>query len=134
VTAPAFNFDINQVKTGDQDVTEASKPPTVLHLPTTSRPLQSVLDAQAAAEAAQQQLLATGPLAEAAAAGNELVSNILSTYSTVQQLYHKAVLPFLERHPQYIDSPAGEEVSVRQGFSCSQNQPMMAVLCWTISR
>jgi hypothetical protein len=81
---------------------------TLFELPKSARSLQSVLDAQAAAEAAQQELLVTGPLAEAAAAGNELVSNILSTYSTVQQLYHKAVLPFLERHPQYIDSPAGE--------------------------
>jgi hypothetical protein len=81
---------------------------TAFELPKTARPLQSVLDAQAAAEAAQRQLLATGPLAEAAAAGNELVSNMLETYSTTQRLYHKAFLPFLERHPQYIDSPAGE--------------------------
>jgi hypothetical protein len=82
--------------------------PVVFQIPKPARSLQSVLAAQAAAEAAQQELLATGPLAEAAAAGNELVSSILSTYSTVQRLYHKAVLPFLERHPQYIDSFAGE--------------------------
>jgi hypothetical protein len=68
----------------------------------------SLLDAQAAAEAQQRELSTTGPLAEAAAEGNELITSILSTYTTVQQLYHKAVLRFLLQHPKYIGSPAGE--------------------------
>lgn len=107
---------------------------TDLQLPKTSRPLQNVLNAQAAAEAAQQELLATGPLADAAATGNKLVHNILSTYSTVQRLYHKAVLPVLERHPQYIDSPAGKIYSEQSlqhvRFIISQLVVVGGVLWW----
>jgi hypothetical protein len=106
VTASAFNFNFDIGLADDE--TPDPKPLTVFQLQRSASSLQSVLNAQAAAEATQQELLATGPLAEAAAADNKLLHNILSTYSTVQRLYHKAVLPFLMRHPQYIDSFAGE--------------------------
>lgn len=63
--------------------------------------------AQADAEQAQQQLLSTGLLAEDAA-GNQFLREMLQTYGAVQQLYHKALRPLLERHAAYVDSPAGE--------------------------
>lgn len=79
----------------------------MLQLQSSRRSVQDVLKAQAAAEAAQQALLSEPSVAAAIASGNELISSILTTFHTVQQLYHKAVKPFLQRHPQYIDCPAG---------------------------
>jgi hypothetical protein len=84
------------------------RPDVHLQLQQSNRSVQNVLDAQAAAEAAQRELAASQTLAEVAASGNELLTSILSTYATVQQLYHKAVVPFLHRYPEYIDCPAGE--------------------------
>lgn len=69
-------------------------------------PISQIFAAQAAAEAAQQELMTSGRLAEVAAE-NELLSNILNTYTTLQRLYHKALRPFLDLHPQYAGSPAG---------------------------
>lgn len=66
-----------------------------------------ILAGQAQAEAAQQELMSNGQLAEAAA-DNPLLMNILQTYSTVQQLYHKALKPYLEQHWQYAGSAAGD--------------------------
>lgn len=110
VATPAFNFKFDVDLSGlHDDQPQEPKVPAVFQLPKSARHLlQSVLDAQAAAEAAQRELLATGPLAEAPAKGNELIPSILSTHNTVQRLYHKALLPFLTQHPHYIDSPAGE--------------------------
>lgn len=108
VTASAFDLNFNLGGLQDEDKAPAPKLPGVLQLPKTARrSRQSVLDAQTAAEAAQQELLATGPLAEAAAAGNELVADILSAYSSIQYLYHKAIQALLLRHPHYTDSCAG---------------------------
>lgn len=65
------------------------------------------LTAQAHAEMAQQQLFSTGLIAQAAAV-DAFFKDMLETYSTVQQLYHKALRPLLERHSAYVDSPASE--------------------------
>jgi hypothetical protein len=109
VTASAFDLNFKPSSLQDDEKPPALKLPQVFILPRTAdSALQSVLDAQAAAEAQQRELSTTGPLAEAAAEGNELITSILSTYTTVQQLYHKAVLRFLLQHPKYIGSPAGE--------------------------
>lgn len=70
-------------------------------------PISQITAAQAAAEAAQQELMSSGRLAEVAAE-NELLHSILHTYSTVQRLYHKALRPFLDMHPQLASSPPGE--------------------------
>lgn len=78
--------------------------------------LQQVRTAQAAAEAAQQQLFAADGHLGPAAQSNETLRSILETYSTVQRLYHKAMAAVVERHEQWADSPAGE----RRGWSMQQ--------------
>jgi hypothetical protein len=107
-----------QVTPEFQDQFEDDEPPVpvdlvVLQLQSSQRSVQDVLKAQAAAENAQQELLAEPSVAAAIASGNELISSILSTFQTVQQLYHKAVVPLLQRHPQYIDCPAGASLICR---------------------
>jgi len=82
-------------------------PAAVVHVLPKPEPVAKIVSAQAAAEAAHQDLMSSGRLAETAAT-NELLSSILTTYSTVQRLYHKAVKPLLDLHPQYVSSPAGE--------------------------
>ena len=72
-------------------------------------PVQAMFDAQAAAEAAQQEMLTTGPIAEEIARGNELLDSMCRTYATLQRLYHKAMRPFLLQHPEFVDSLAGED-------------------------
>jgi hypothetical protein len=80
---------------------------STVHLLPKPDPISQITAAQTAAEAAQQELMTSGRLAEVAAE-NELLLSILSTYSTVQRLYHKALRPFLDLHPQHASSPAGE--------------------------
>jgi hypothetical protein len=80
-------------------------------LPTSEKEsVATVLQAMQQAEAAQQQLMTTGPLAEAAAGGNALMADILSTHSMLQQLYHQSVRRYLETYQQLAVSPAGEHV------------------------
>jgi hypothetical protein len=111
VAASAFDLNFNSRNSPEDEKPPPFKPAEVFQLPKTARrSMQSVLDAQAAAEAAQQELLAKGPLAETAAAGNELVADILSTYRSIQKLYHQAILGLLLRHPHYTDSCAGVHV------------------------
>jgi hypothetical protein len=68
--------------------------------------IAAVAKAMQEAEAAQQALLSSGPLAEAAQ-NNQLLRSMLETYSSVQRLYHKAMLQQLQRHEQLAGSPAG---------------------------
>lgn len=67
--------------------------------------------AMAAAEAAQQTIMTTGRLGEAMQS-NQLLQRMLMTYSKAQQLYHKAILPHIERHGQLASSPAGLALSM----------------------
>jgi hypothetical protein len=60
----------------------------------------------AEAEAAQVALLTSGTLAQHAK-DSPTLRNILEVYSTTQRLYHKAMLPHVERHQQLSRSPAG---------------------------
>jgi hypothetical protein len=60
----------------------------------------------AEAEAAQVALLTSGTLAEHAK-DNPTLRNILEVFSTTQRLYHKAMLPHVERHQQLSGAPAG---------------------------
>jgi hypothetical protein len=59
-----------------------------------------------AAEAAQQALLTSGKLAERAQE-NPYLKGILVTYLDLQRLYHKAMLPHVQRHQQLSGTPAG---------------------------
>ena len=68
--------------------------------------VQDIFAAMSAAEAAQQQLLVSGRLAEAAA-GSAVMKDVLTSYSTVQKLYHKGYSAFLDRYQQMAVSPAG---------------------------
>lgn len=79
----------------------------VVHVLPKPEPVSKIFAAQAAAEAAHRELMSSGRLAEAAA-DNELLMNILETYSTVQRLYHQALQPFLEAHATYAGSAAGK--------------------------
>jgi hypothetical protein len=60
----------------------------------------------AEAEAAQQALLTSGKLAERAQE-NSYLKGMLVTYLNVQRLYHKAMLPHIQRHQQLSGTPAG---------------------------
>jgi hypothetical protein len=71
-----------------------------------TQPVAAVAEAMGAAEAAQQALLDSGPLAEEAQQ-NQLLQSILQTYSTLQRLYHKAMLQQLQQHEQLARTPAG---------------------------
>jgi hypothetical protein len=81
---------------------------TVFYLPTVEEaPLQQLLQAMESAEAAQQQLMQSGALAEAASQGNLLLKGMLESYSTAQQLFHKAMRGFLQEFGQLAATPAG---------------------------
>jgi hypothetical protein len=70
----------------------------------------TVLQAMQQAEAAQQQLMTTGPLAEAAAGGNGVIADTLATHKKMQQLYHQSARLHLETYRQLAISPAGEQL------------------------
>lgn len=76
-------------------------------LPASSKPPADVLsEAMQAAEAAQQQLMTSGTLAEAVRQ-NSMLRSIMQTHSTLQRLFHKAVLPVVQQYGQLAGSPAG---------------------------
>jgi hypothetical protein len=79
------------------------------------------------AEAAQQQLMMTGPLAEAAASGNVLIADIMSTHMMLQQLYHQAVKHFLDTYQQLAVSPAGKQPQSRKCCDSCQYTDNIAV-------
>lgn len=60
--------------------------------------IQRIEQAQAAAEAEQAKLMTAGPLADEISKGNKLLQDIMSSYNTLQRLYHKACLAVVERH------------------------------------
>lgn len=62
--------------------------------------------AAAAAEAAQQQLMRDGPIADEMR-HNQLLRRAMEAYSTLQRLYHKALLPLMQQHSQLATSIAG---------------------------
>lgn len=66
--------------------------------------VQAIYAAQAEAEAAHRELL-SGLLA--AGADNETLKDIHETYSTLQQLYHKAFRAIIQQHQQWAGSPGG---------------------------
>jgi len=71
--------------------------------------VQGIYSRMEAAEATQQQLMASGRLADAIAGGNQLLGDLLQAYSTLQKLYHKGYRHYLERYQQLAVSPAGKE-------------------------
>lgn len=80
-----------------------------LELPTAEQEsVQRIYKWMEVAEATQQQLMTSGRLADAIAEGNQLISDLLQAYSTVQKLYHKGYRSFLERYQQLAVSPAGK--------------------------
>jgi len=88
--------------------------------------VQGIYSRMEAAEAAQQQLMASGRLADAVAGGNQLISDLLQAYSTVQKLYHKGFRSFLERHQQLAVAPAGA-VPVCLSCNCCSGLVCMGV-------
>ena len=71
-------------------------------------PVEMILQGMQREEAAQQQLMTEGKLADAARQGNTAISSILETHSKLQQLYHKALRALLERYGQIAVTPGGE--------------------------
>jgi hypothetical protein len=69
--------------------------------------IEDICKGMEAAEKAQQQLLITGRFAEAAKQGNTVVSDLFGAYSTLQQLYHKAIRTLLKQYGQLAVVPAG---------------------------
>jgi hypothetical protein len=78
------------------------------YLPTSEEhSIKDVLAAMSAAEAAQQELMTTGALGQAAAAGNQVLADVLSIHSMLQRLYHKAYTALLQHYGQSALTPAG---------------------------
>lgn len=94
---------------GPQGDLGRKKAPSVTFI--TSYPSQNaaeaIAQAAAAAQAAQQMLFSKGPLAQELQRDNKLLRRQLETYSTVQRLFHKAMLPLAQRHCTLGTSGAG---------------------------
>lgn len=69
--------------------------------------VEMILQGMRRAEAAQQQLMTEGRLADAARQGNKGIKSLLDTHSKLQQLYHKALGALLERYGQLAVTPGG---------------------------
>lgn len=95
------------------DAQAGSNDVNVFQLPTAQQEsVEGVLQAMQQAEAAQQQLMTSGDLADAVAAGNQVLSEILFTHSMLQQLYHKSIRGYLQQYGQLAVSPAGARTHV----------------------
>lgn len=69
--------------------------------------VEMILQGMQRAEAAQQQLMSEGKLADAARQGNTAIASLLETHSKLQQLYHKALRALLQQYGQLAVTPAG---------------------------
>lgn len=68
--------------------------------------IEAIRRAQATAEAEQQQLMTTGPLADAMKS-NQLLNRVIQHHLRLQCLYHKGVQRILQRIPQHVGDAAG---------------------------
>ena len=104
------SFDINDIKQIAGEMEELGN--TLRFPPPSQQTVQSVLQAMDAAEAAQQELMTLSRLGQEAAKGNKVVSDILQSYSVMQQSYHKAFRVLLDRYQhaeQLAVNPTGKE-------------------------
>jgi hypothetical protein len=82
--------------------------PQLVSLPTAEElSVEAILQGMQQAEAAQQQLMPEGKLADAAQQGNKAISSILVTHSRLQRLYHKAMQGFSQQYGQLAVTPEG---------------------------
>jgi hypothetical protein len=96
-----FNLDVDLVRELLTDQDEFT-------LPTADElSVEAILQGMRRAEAAQQQLMTEGKLADAARQGNKAISSLLATHSKLQQLYHKAMQSLLEQYGQLAVTPKG---------------------------
>lgn len=68
--------------------------------------VEAIRRAQAAAEAEQQRLMTTGPVADAMK-DNQLLNRMMQHHATLQRLYHKGVQRILQRIPHYVGNVPG---------------------------
>ena len=81
--------------------------------------VEMIMQAMQRAEAAQQQLMSEGKLAEAARQGNRAISSILETHSKLQQLYHKAWRALMEQYGQLAVTPGGKSAQSWLHVACT---------------
>jgi hypothetical protein len=94
------------IKTSDGPASEFLGPRRFQLTADPNQSAAAVAVAMKEAEAAQQALLISGRVAEQAGQACVL-REVVCCYVTVQLLYHKAMLPLLQRHQQLSGSPAG---------------------------